>query len=55
MNKNIFRPFFNENTDVLNFIRYNTIGKNKKEYFVKLIFTNIAISKIKNSTISIKS
>ena len=33
MNKNIFRPFFNENTDVLNFIRYNTIGKNKKEYF----------------------
>ncbi|MGB5792630.1 aminotransferase class V-fold PLP-dependent enzyme [Poseidonibacter sp.] len=33
MNKNIFRPFFNEQTDVLNFIRYNTIGKNKKEYF----------------------
>ncbi|PUE65735.1 aminotransferase class V-fold PLP-dependent enzyme [Arcobacter caeni] len=33
MNKNIFRPFLNENTDVLNFIRYNTIGKNKKEYF----------------------
>ena len=33
MNKNIFRPFFNENTDILNFIRYNTIGKNKKEYF----------------------
>lgn len=33
MNKDIFRPFFNENTDVLNFIRYNTIGKNKKEYF----------------------
>jgi len=33
MNKNIFRPFFNENTDVLNFIKYNTIGKNKKEYF----------------------
>ena len=33
MNKNIFRPFFNEHTDVLNFIRYNTIGKNKKEYF----------------------
>ncbi len=33
MDKNIFRPFFNENTDILNFIRYNTIGKNKKEYF----------------------
>jgi len=33
MNKNIFRPFFNENTAVLNFIKYNTIGKNKKEYF----------------------
>ena len=33
MNKNIFRPFFNEQTDILNFIRYNTIGKNKKEYF----------------------
>lgn len=33
MNKDIFRPFFNENTDILNFIRYNTIGKNKKEYF----------------------
>ena len=33
MNKNIFRPFFNENADILNFIRYNTIGKNKKEYF----------------------
>lgn len=33
MNKNIFRPFFNENTNILDFIRYNTIGKNKKEYF----------------------
>jgi selenocysteine lyase/cysteine desulfurase len=33
MNKDIFRPFFNEHTDILNFIRYNTIGKNKKEYF----------------------
>ena len=33
MNKDIFRPFFNKNTDILNFIRYNTIGKNKKEYF----------------------
>ena len=33
MDKNIVRPFFNENTDILNFIKYNTIGKNKKEYF----------------------
>ena len=33
MNKNIFKPFFNEHSDILNFIRYNTIGKNKKEYF----------------------
>ena len=33
MQKDIFRPFFNENTDILNFIKYNTIGKNKKEYF----------------------
>lgn len=33
MNKNIFRPFFDKNADILNFIRYNTIGKNKKEYF----------------------
>lgn len=33
MIKDIFRPFFNENTNILDFIRYNTIGKNKKEYF----------------------
>ncbi|KLE09528.1 aminotransferase class V-fold PLP-dependent enzyme [Aliarcobacter butzleri] len=33
MNKDIFRPFFDKNTEILNFIRYNTIGKNKKEYF----------------------
>lgn len=33
MSKDLFRPFFNENTDTLEFIRYNTIGKNKKEYF----------------------
>lgn len=33
MNKDIFRPFFDKNADILNFIRYNTIGKNKKEYF----------------------
>ena len=33
MNKDIFRPFFDKNADILNFIRYNTIGKHKKEYF----------------------
>lgn len=33
MKKEIFRPFFNQNTNTLDFIRYNTIGKSKKEYF----------------------
>ncbi|WP_072679342.1 aminotransferase class V-fold PLP-dependent enzyme [Arcobacter sp. LA11] len=33
MKKDIFRPFFNKNTNTLDFIRYNTIGKSKKEYF----------------------
>lgn len=33
MTKNIFRPFFDTSTNTLDFIRYNTIGKNKKEYF----------------------
>lgn len=33
MKKDIFRPFFDKNTDTLDFIRYNTIGKSKKEYF----------------------
>ena len=34
MKKDIFRPFFNdEHTNKLDFIRYNTIGKSKKEYF----------------------
>lgn len=33
MPKNIFRPFLNENVDKLNFLRYNTIGKNKERYF----------------------
>ena len=33
MQKDIFRPFLNENIDVLNFLRYNTIGKNKEKYF----------------------
>ena len=33
MQKDIFRPFLNENSDKLNFLRYNTIGKNKDKYF----------------------
>ncbi|GGD45042.1 aminotransferase [Malaciobacter pacificus] len=33
MSRDIFKPFFNENTKILDNIRYNTIGKNKKEYF----------------------
>lgn len=33
MSKNIFRPFFDKDTNTLDFIRYNTIGKSKKEYF----------------------
>lgn len=31
--KDIFRPFFDENTNIQDFVRYNTISKNKKEYF----------------------
>ncbi|WP_321469550.1 aminotransferase class V-fold PLP-dependent enzyme [Halarcobacter sp.] len=33
MKKDIYRPFFDKNTNTLDFIRYNTIGKSKKEYF----------------------
>jgi selenocysteine lyase/cysteine desulfurase len=33
MQKDIIRPFLNENSDKLNFLRYNTIGKNKDKYF----------------------
>ena len=33
MQKDIFFFFLNENIDVLNFLRYNTIGKNKERYF----------------------
>lgn len=33
MKKDIFKPFFDKNTNTLDFIRYNTIGKRKKEYF----------------------
>ncbi len=33
MKKDIYRPFFDKNTQTLDFIRYNTIGKSKNEYF----------------------
>ena len=33
MKNNLFRPFFNENTDKLQFIKYNTIGAHKNLYF----------------------
>ena len=47
MNNKIFKPFLNENTDTLNFIRYNTIGKNKKEYF-DYTATGLAFRQIEN-------
>ncbi len=31
--KSLFRPFFNEDADKLQFIKYNTIGKHKNLYF----------------------
>ncbi len=33
MSNNLFRPFFHENTDKLQFIKYNTIGSHKNLYF----------------------
>ncbi|RXK06650.1 aminotransferase class V-fold PLP-dependent enzyme [Halarcobacter bivalviorum] len=33
MKKDIYRPFFDKNTQTLDFIRYNTIGKSKNKYF----------------------
>lgn len=33
MKKDIYRPFFSTDTNTLDFIRYNTIGKSKNEYF----------------------
>ena len=32
MTKDILDHFSNENTNILEFIRYNTIGKNKKVF-----------------------
>jgi len=33
METNLFRHFISKNIDILNFIKFNTINKNKKEYF----------------------
>lgn len=33
MKNNLFRPFFNKDTDKLQFIKYNTIGNHKSHYF----------------------
>ena len=33
MTKSLFRPFINENTDKLQYLRYSTIGKHKSAYF----------------------
>ncbi|XOB62164.1 aminotransferase class V-fold PLP-dependent enzyme [Campylobacterota bacterium DY0563] len=33
MKKDLYRPFFDKNTNILDFVRYNTIGKSKNEYF----------------------
>lgn len=47
MNNKIFKPFLNPNTNTLDFIRYNTIGKNKKEYF-DYTATGLAFRQIEN-------
>jgi len=47
MNNKIFKTILNQNTDTLNFIRYNTIGKNKKEYF-DYTATGLAFRQIEN-------
>ena len=33
MKKDIYRPFFDKSTNTLDFIKYNTIGKSKNDYF----------------------
>ena len=47
MMKNIYRPFFDKHTNTLDFVRYNTIGKNKKEYF-DYTATGLAFRQIEN-------
>ncbi|MAC83076.1 MAG: aminotransferase [Arcobacter sp.] len=47
MNNKVFKPFLNSNTNTLDFIRYNTIGKNKKEYF-DYTATGLAFRQIEN-------
>lgn len=45
--KNLFRPFFNEDTDKLQFIKYNTIGEHKNLYF-DYVASGLAFRKIEN-------
>ena len=47
MSNKVFKPFINTNTNTLDFIRYNTIGKNKKEYF-DYTATGLAFRQIEN-------
>lgn len=47
MKKDIFRAFFDKNTNILDFIKYNTIGKSKKEYF-DYTATGLAFRQIEN-------
>ncbi len=47
MNNKVLKPFLNSNTNTLDFIRYNTIGKNKKEYF-DYTATGLAFRQIEN-------
>ncbi|MBU3015217.1 aminotransferase class V-fold PLP-dependent enzyme [Poseidonibacter lekithochrous] len=47
MSNKVFKPFLNTNTNTLDYIRYNTIGKNKKEYF-DYTATGLAFRQIEN-------
>ncbi|RXK08690.1 aminotransferase class V-fold PLP-dependent enzyme [Halarcobacter ebronensis] len=47
MIKDIYRPFFDKHTNILDFVRYNTIGKSKKEYF-DYTATGLAFRQIEN-------
>lgn len=45
--KNLFRPFFSEDTDKLQFIKYNTIGEHKNQYF-DYVASGLGFRKIEN-------
>lgn len=45
--KNLFRPFFSEDTDKLQFIKYNTIGEHKRLYF-DYVASGLGFRKIEN-------